>query len=102
MKNDYETQALAVNTVALGHQNSELGEALREAEITLSKLALNDDEDWKLIVNTNWVYLNSEPGLWTTGFYDPAGKWHSDEDYPNKQMAADRVRYLNGGDIKRD
>ena len=48
-------------------------------------------------MNTTWVYINSEPGLWTTGFYDPQGKWHGDEDYPNPQMAADRVHYLNGG-----
>jgi len=40
MKNDYETQALAVNTVALGHQNSELGEALHDAEITLNAVAV--------------------------------------------------------------
>lgn len=53
-------------------------------------------------MNTTWVYINSEPGLWTVGFYDPSGKWHSDEDYPNKQMAADRVHYLNGGELESD
>jgi len=50
-------------------------------------------------MGTTWVYINSEPGLWTVGFYDPAGRWHTDEDYPNKQMAADRVHYLNGGNV---
>lgn len=40
MKYDYEEQAIAVNTVALGHQNSDLGKALREAEVTLRALAL--------------------------------------------------------------
>lgn len=23
-----------------------------------------------------FVYIRSEPQLWTVGFYDPAGKWH--------------------------
>jgi hypothetical protein len=44
-----------------------------------------------------WVYLRSEPGLWTVGFYDPAGKWHPESDYSDREQAAARVRYLNGG-----
>jgi len=43
-----------------------------------------------------WVYLQSEPGLFTVGFYDPKGKWHSDSDHSDKNEAADRVAYLNG------
>lgn len=45
---------------------------------------------------TMYVYIKSEPGLYTTGFYDPQGKWHSDEDYNDKEQAAKRVAYLNG------
>lgn len=44
-----------------------------------------------------WVYLMSEPGLFTVGYYDPSGKWHSDSDHDTREAAAARVNYLNGG-----
>ena len=44
-----------------------------------------------------WVYVRSEPGLYTVGFYSPDGEWHTDSDHGNKDAAADRVHYLNGG-----
>ena len=44
-----------------------------------------------------WVYVNSEPGLYTVGFYDPEEKWHTDSDHATKQEAAARCNYLNGG-----
>ncbi len=46
-----------------------------------------------------YVYIRTEtsPALWTVGFYSPNGKWHSDSDHRNRDSAADRVRYLNGG-----
>lgn len=44
-----------------------------------------------------YVYVQSEPGLWTVGFYDPDGKWHSDSDWDIKEGAAERVHWLNGG-----
>lgn len=44
-----------------------------------------------------WVYLKTEPRLWTVGFYDPAGKWQPENDYNNAEEAAKRVHYLNGG-----
>lgn len=47
---------------------------------------------------TGWIYIKSEPRLWTVGFYDPDGKFHGDSDHDNKDTAAERVRYLNGGD----
>ncbi len=28
-----------------------------------------------------WVYMRTEPSLWTVGFYAPDGKWHTDSDY---------------------
>jgi hypothetical protein len=28
-----------------------------------------------------WVYIKSEPCLWTVGFYDPKGEWHADSDH---------------------
>lgn len=46
---------------------------------------------------STWVYIQSEPGLWTVGFYSPDGEWHSESDYPHKEQAAARVSYLNGG-----
>ena len=44
-----------------------------------------------------YVYIKSEPGLWTVGFYDPSGQWHPDSDHNNQEAAAERVHYLNGG-----
>lgn len=43
-----------------------------------------------------WVYLRSEPELYTVGFYDPAGKWHTDSDWSTSDEAANRVAWLNG------
>lgn len=48
-------------------------------------------------MSNSWVYVQSEPGLWTVGFYDPSGKWHPDSDHDSRAAAADRVHYLNGG-----
>ena len=45
---------------------------------------------------TPWVYIRSEPGLWTVGFYDPSGKWQSDSDHDSSEAAAERVGYLSG------
>jgi hypothetical protein len=47
-------------------------------------------------MKTNYVYINSEPGLWTVGFYDPDGKWHSESDHDIREEAAKRVAWLNG------
>ena len=44
-----------------------------------------------------WVFLMSEPGLYTVGFYDPNGKWQPESDWSTKKEAAERVHYLNGG-----
>ena len=44
-----------------------------------------------------YVYIQSERTLWTVGFYDPNGKWHSDSDHSDREEAAKRVHYLNGG-----
>lgn len=44
-----------------------------------------------------WVYLKTEPRLWTVGFYDPNGIWQSDSDHDTKEGAANRCAFLNGG-----
>lgn len=44
-----------------------------------------------------WVFIQSEPGLWTVGFYSPDGQWHSESDHDRKDDAAARCNYLNGG-----
>ena len=46
---------------------------------------------------TSYVYIRSEPNLWTVGFYDPQGKWQPESDHETSESAADRVRWLNGG-----
>lgn len=44
----------------------------------------------------SYVYIRSEPVLWTVGFYDPAGKWQPESDHGSSEQAAERVAYLNG------
>jgi hypothetical protein len=44
-----------------------------------------------------YVYIESEHNFWTVGFYDPKGAWHPDSDHDNREEAAKRVRFLNGG-----
>ena len=49
----------------------------------------------------NWLYLHSEHSadhdLFTVGFYAPDGKWHPESDHSDREAAANRVQYLNGG-----
>ena len=47
-----------------------------------------------------WVYIMSEPGLWTVGFYAPDGSWHTDSDWNAREDARERVHYLNGSKDK--
>lgn len=44
----------------------------------------------------SYVYVKSEPRLWTVGFYTPAGKWEPESDHASAEAAAKRVAYLNG------
>ncbi len=43
-----------------------------------------------------YVYIKSEPGLWTVGFYSPSGEWVAESDHDNTEEAASRVAWLNG------
>ena len=45
-----------------------------------------------------FVYKETEPGLWTVGHYDN-GKWIPESDHDSKESAADRVHFLNGGNM---
>ncbi len=45
---------------------------------------------------THYVYEQTEPQLWTTGFYKPNGSWVTDRDYSDPTVAARRVSFLNG------
>lgn len=46
-----------------------------------------------------YVYIESEHEVYTVGFYDPAGEFISESDHYDTQKAAERVRYLNGGEM---
>jgi hypothetical protein len=48
-------------------------------------------------MSSAYVYIQSDPGLWTVGFYDPTGKWIPESDHNDAERAADRVHWLNGG-----
>ena len=45
----------------------------------------------------SYVYIRSEPSLWTVGFYRPDGKWEPESDHGSSEEAAERVTRLNGG-----
>ncbi|MBA7534365.1 hypothetical protein ES705_26611 [subsurface metagenome] len=49
-----------------------------------------------------YVYWNSEPGLWTVGYYTPDGQRETESDHPSTKEAAQRVHYLNGGDEEQE
>ena len=49
-----------------------------------------------------YVYIKSEPNLYTVGFYDPSGKWRPESDHDTKEKAAEAVHYLNGGTSVKD
>jgi len=44
-----------------------------------------------------YVYMRTERGIWTVGFFKPNGDWVTDQDCSSKEEAAQRVHYLNGG-----
>ncbi len=43
-----------------------------------------------------YVYIKSEPQLYTVGFYDPQGKFQPESDWSSREDAANRVAWLNG------
>ncbi len=45
-----------------------------------------------------YVYILSEPGLFTVGFYTPDGRWNTDSDHTCREEAARRVAWLNGSE----
>ncbi len=49
---------------------------------------------------SSYVYIRSEPGLYTVGFYEPIGKWQPESDHSDREEAAKRTAWLNGaGDL---
>lgn len=48
-------------------------------------------------MENKWFYIKSEPTLYTVGYEDSAGKWHTDSDWDTKKEAGERVHFLNGG-----
>lgn len=49
-----------------------------------------------------YVYIQSEPGLFTVGFYNPDGRFMPESDHDEKEMAAERVAFLNGSNFAYD
>jgi len=47
---------------------------------------------------TTYVYMRSEPGLYTVGHYSPDGRWQPESDHASTEKAARRVATLNGHD----
>jgi len=49
-----------------------------------------------------YAYTQSERTLWTVGFYAPDGTWFAESDWPTPEEAAERVHWLNGGNLGRE
>lgn len=45
----------------------------------------------------SYVYIRTDPGLFTVGFYKPDGSFEPDSDHTDQEEAAKRVAWLNGG-----
>ncbi len=45
-----------------------------------------------------YVFIRSEPQLFTVGHYDPKGIWHPASDQDSPEKAASQVARLNGDD----
>ena len=43
-----------------------------------------------------YVYIQSDPELWTVGFYTPTDEWKPESDHSIQEEAANRVAFLNG------
>lgn len=43
-----------------------------------------------------YVYLKSQPGLWTVGYYTPKGQWVPQSDHNSEISARAEVAFLNG------
>lgn len=51
-------------------------------------------------MSTQYVYKRTEFSpycLYTVGYYDPDGIWHSESDHDTSEDAAKRTAWLNGG-----
>lgn len=48
-----------------------------------------------------WLYKQTERGsdysLFTVGYYEPDGTWQPESDWSDREKAAKRTSYLNGG-----
>jgi hypothetical protein len=51
---------------------------------------------------SEYVYIRSEPQLWTVGHYGPDKKWNPESDHGSAEDAGRRVSELNGGNIGGD
>jgi hypothetical protein len=47
----------------------------------------------------SFVYIRSEPGLWTVGHYD-GGQWEPESDHGSESEAAERTAWLNGAPMQ--
>lgn len=44
-----------------------------------------------------YVYIETEIGVYSVGFYDPNGKFITESVHAHCRLARKRVHYLNGG-----
>lgn len=65
-----------------------------ECDMPNSQELDNEDEEFNM-----YVYINSEKGLWTVGFY-LGDEFNPETDWTDPMKAARRVAFLNGNGFK--
>jgi hypothetical protein len=48
-----------------------------------------------------YFYKRTEHNLYTVGYEDSSGNWHSDSDWDSREKAQQQVAYLNGGNVEK-
>jgi hypothetical protein len=48
-------------------------------------------------MSNQWIYIKTEPALWSVGHYNPNGEFIAESDWTTPDKAAARINYLNGG-----
>lgn len=79
-----------------GNANMRTGATLAIGWRGITDGARTVPREWRKRQVMNYVYMRSEPNLWTVGFYRPDGRWESESDHETADAAADRVCRLNG------
>ena len=81
----------------VGVQERELFRAMLERSFHPSDWFVRDDTP-SSEEGVMWVYRRTTDGnRWRVGYWNPKGEWFEDSSYEDRDEAAQRVHWLNGG-----